>query len=112
MKALFRDQSDDTLFAAEIRTVTYDPDTKILLFISTDDDDIEIPQIERGWADGIIQTLYEDNKINLTEYPAYLNEEAPEASECDGEVEEPRKSIFASLFRADSNAKSGDPWDN
>jgi len=78
MRVLFRDQYDSTLFVAEISFVNYYTEYHELQLFSIDDDEITIPNITEETANSIVKTLFEEGKIDLSEYNAFLNEEPPD----------------------------------
>lgn len=107
MRGLFKDQSDGTLFAAEISVVLYDPEEKMLYFYSLDDDTIQIPRVERREADEIIQAFYAEGRMELIRYDAYLNEDAPSEDEIEREVLLDDQIADAGRLRADDCKKVG-----
>ena len=71
MRALFTDERDGTLIAAEISIVTYDPPSKCLTFTTAEGNyEIEIPKIELAQANTISRSLYQIGMMDLTSYPA------------------------------------------
>lgn len=72
MQALFLDQSDNTIFVAEIVWMSYFTDTNELDCYSEDGNEVTIPMSYDN-AETFIRNIYRYGKVDLTEYGAFIN---------------------------------------
>ncbi len=69
MRVLLCDSVDNSLVALEVDEVNYDPDDRTVC-ISTVHGWYELYNMTKNLADNIITTLYNEGKIDITEYKA------------------------------------------
>jgi hypothetical protein len=69
MRALLRDQEDQTLIALEVTEAAYYPDDQDLGLYSGDTTYM-VHKIVKANADSLIRELYDTGKADFTNYPA------------------------------------------
>lgn len=78
MRCLFRDEIDNTLLAAEIAVVGYDPELNELWFNAIDGSCISIFNINRTIADSSILDLYLNQHHDFSSYDAHIERDCEE----------------------------------
>lgn len=74
MIVMFRDQEDNSLFVEAVESVLYDSDTESMLFYGREDE-IVVAGITQKTSDTLVQMLFLEKRLNMTNYPAQLNPE-------------------------------------
>lgn len=74
MRALLKDKEDQTLIVIEVTEAVYDPKPK-MLYLRNADAGYQVERIVKPNADSALQTLYEEGKVDLTNFPACAEEE-------------------------------------
>lgn len=74
MRALLRDQEDNTLLAIEVTEAYYVPDDQILYMETITGDTYCAGKMIQINADSIVRELYERGAADLTSYSSWLDE--------------------------------------
>ncbi len=89
MKALFRLQEDNTLYAAKIASVSYEVEERVLHFVCEghSENEIFVAVADQPTADQMIRILFSSGTLDVSNYQAFLNE-YPETADSMDDTEE------------------------